>query len=68
MTMIPIDIDRAAPVIAQHEIVVAATRETVWGLLADVDAWPTWAPEITEARLGGPFEAGASFQAVMIVP
>jgi uncharacterized protein YndB with AHSA1/START domain len=57
----PSDIDRTAPVVAHHEIEIAAPRGVVWRLLTDVDAWPRWAPEITEARLGRPLAVGASF-------
>jgi hypothetical protein len=57
----PIDIDRSAPVIAQHEIGIQAPLDTVWQLQTDVNVWPTWQTDITAAHLDGPFTTGASF-------
>ena len=57
----PADIDRSAPVIARHEIDIAAPLEVVGELHTDVDAWPTWNQEVTAASLGGAFAAGRSF-------
>lgn len=58
---VPVDIDRLAPVIAHHEIDIDAPLETVWELHTDVDAWPSWHPEVTSATLVGAFVAGSSF-------
>ena len=55
------DIDRAAPVIAVHEIDIEAPLDTVWRLHADVNAWPTWQTDITAAQLDGALEPGVSF-------
>lgn len=55
------DIDRDAPVIVRDEIHVAAPPSAVWRLHTDVDAWPTWRPDVPVARLEGPFEPGATF-------
>ena len=57
----PTSIDRDAPVVAHHEIEIAAPLDVVWRLHVDVDAWPTWQTDITEAHLDGAFEDGASF-------
>jgi hypothetical protein len=35
----PTDVDRAAPVIAVHEIDIDAPLDMVWGLHTDVNAW-----------------------------
>jgi uncharacterized protein YndB with AHSA1/START domain len=58
---IPTDVDRAAPVIAFHEIDIQAPLDTVWRLHVDVNAWPTWQTDITGAHLDGVLEPGASF-------
>ena len=58
----PTGIDRAAPVVAHHEIDIAAPADLVWRLHADVDAWPTWQAEITEAHAGDALAAGTSFR------
>jgi hypothetical protein len=57
----PTDIDRDAPVIADHEIDITAPLDTVWSLHTRVNAWPSWNQEMTDASLQGPFEAGNSF-------
>jgi hypothetical protein len=58
---VPTDVDRAAPVIAVHEIDIEAPRDTVWRLHADVNAWPTWQTDITDAHIDGVLEPGVSF-------
>lgn len=57
----PTGIDRNAPVIAHHEIDIAAPLDAVWDLHTDVDAWPTWNGEMTAAKLDGAFAPGSSF-------
>ena len=57
----PTDVDRAAPVIAIHEIDIEAALDTVWRLHTDVNAWPTWQTDITAAHIDGTLEPGASF-------
>jgi Polyketide cyclase / dehydrase and lipid transport len=57
----PTDIDRAAPVIAHHEIDIAASLDTVWQMHMNVNAWPTWHLEVTAAELDGAFVPGNSF-------
>src|SRR5215472_11377003 len=58
---VPTGIDRDAPVIARHEIDIAAPLDTVWNLHTDVDAWPAWNLEVTAAKLDGAFAPGNSF-------
>ncbi len=55
------DVDRAAPVIAVHEIDIEAPLDTVWRLHSEVDAWPTWQTDITAAHIDGALEPGVSF-------
>ena len=57
----PTGIDHDAPVIAHHEIDIAAPLDTVWNLHTDVDAWPAWNLEVTAAKLDGAFAPGNSF-------
>jgi len=57
----PTGIDRDAPVIAHHEIDIAAPLDMVWNLHTDVDAWPAWNLEVTAAKLDGAFAPGNSF-------
>jgi len=57
----PHDVDRAAPVLAHHEIDIDAPLDRVWALHTHVDGWPEWQTDITEARIEGPFGPGTSF-------
>jgi uncharacterized membrane protein len=58
---VPTDIDQNAPVIAVHEIDIAAPLEIVWQLHTDINGWPAWQAAITAAHIDREFEAGASF-------
>ena len=57
----PTDVDRAAPVIAVHEIDIEAPIDTVWRLHTDVNEWPTWQTDITAAHIDGTLQPGVSF-------
>ena len=57
----PTDVDRAAPVLAVHEIDIEAPLDTVWRLHTDVNTWPSWQTDITAAHIDGAIETGASF-------
>jgi uncharacterized protein YndB with AHSA1/START domain len=56
------DIDRNAPAIGAGEIQIAASPETVWGILSDIDAWPRWNQDIASAKLKGPSAVGSTFR------
>jgi len=58
---VPTAIDRAASVIARHEIDIEAPLDTVWRLHVDVNAWPIWQTDITAAHIDGALEPGVSF-------
>lgn len=55
------DIDGNAPVITRDQILVRAPIDTVWQIQTDVNAWPSWQPEVT--RVDGPatLVAGSRF-------
>lgn len=55
------DIDRNAPVIVELETTVHAPIEKVWRLHTDIDAWPSWNPDVSSARLRGGLAVGATF-------
>ena len=59
--MNPNDIDAQAPVVSRHSIVIAAPIDVLWRLHTDVEAWPSWQPDIETARLEGPFAPGSAF-------
>ncbi|MEV6276732.1 SRPBCC family protein [Nocardia sp. NPDC051832] len=56
------EIDTTAPVVARHEIVIAASLRRVWDLHTDIDAWTGWQPDITAAAIDGPVQPGTVFR------
>jgi hypothetical protein len=54
-------IDTDAPVIARHEIEIAAPLEVVWVLQTDVVGWPSWNPDITDVASAHPLAPGVTF-------
>lgn len=56
------DIDRSAPAIAEGEILIAAPPETVWEVIADVVAWPSWNPDVKSMKVEGPVAPGSTFR------
>ncbi|MEG3225216.1 MAG: polyketide cyclase [Methanobacteriales archaeon Met13] len=55
-------IKESAPVVARGEIEVNATPETVWAIMADIEAWPSWNPDVKKSCLKGELEEGTQFQ------
>ncbi|WP_067549402.1 SRPBCC family protein [Algoriphagus sanaruensis] len=50
-----------APVFAQGEIVIASSPEKVWDALTQINEWPSWQSDVTEAKIQGPVVPGAIF-------
>jgi hypothetical protein len=57
-----VDIDRSAPAIAEGEIQIGVTPETVWEVIADVPAWPLWNPDVKSMKVEGPVAPGTTFR------
>jgi len=57
-----VEIDSAAPAVARGVIDIAAAPEVVWGVLSDIDGWPTWNPSIASAELDGELVHGSTFR------
>jgi hypothetical protein len=57
-----VDIDRGAPAIADGEIEIAAPPATVWAVLSDLAAWPSWNRDVRSVSLEGPVEPGTVFR------
>ena len=55
-------IDERAPVAAAGEIEVAADPEVVWEVMAAIDGWPSWNPDVTWASLDGELAEGTRFR------
>ncbi|MFE7711198.1 SRPBCC family protein [Streptomyces sp. NPDC057486] len=61
---LPVEIDDRAPVITRDDIVIHAPLNRIWKIQTDVEAWPTWQPDVTEAveLTPGPLRAGSVFR------
>lgn len=55
-------INKKAPVVQRQEIVIKAPAERVWQVLSDIEDWPQWQSEITEAKLEGGLAEGSVFK------
>ena len=40
--MTPIEVNKAAPAVAEAEAFVGAPIDTVWQVLSDFESWPNW--------------------------
>lgn len=56
------DIDRNAPAAAGGSARVSAPPETVWAVISDIAAWPTWNPDVRSVTFDGPLEPGSEFR------
>jgi hypothetical protein len=56
------EIDRGAPATAEGEIVISASPATVWEVLADLAAWPTWNQDVRSVSVEGPVAPGTVFR------
>jgi uncharacterized protein YndB with AHSA1/START domain len=57
-----VDVNRNAPVVADAEIEVAASPETVWEVISDIGRWPSWNPEVKAVDLSGNVAPGTEFR------
>ena len=55
-------IDERAPVVGASEIVIAAAPETVWDVLATIEGWPTWNPDVKWTSVDGRVAEGTRFR------
>lgn len=55
-------VNEGAPVIATSETEIAASPETVWALMADIEHWPSWNPDVKAASMDGPLAPGTVFK------
>src|SRR5215471_14437832 len=58
---LPTTIETSAPIVSRRSTRIAAPRARVWKLHTDVNAWPSWQPDIRSAKLNGAFGVGESF-------
>src|SRR5205823_11869723 len=55
-------INQAAPVVASSETEIAAARELVWELLAGIERWPSWNPDVKSVSMQGRLANGSEFR------
>ena len=56
------EVDSGAPVVASSETTIGAAPQTIWGVLVDVERWPTWNPAVKMAHMADPLAEGTSFR------
>jgi uncharacterized protein YndB with AHSA1/START domain len=56
------DIDRNAPATAQGELEIDADPSTVFSVIAAIDQWPSWNPNVKSVTLQGPVQQGTVFR------
>jgi carbon monoxide dehydrogenase subunit G len=57
-----LEANRNAPVFSEGRIEVHASPEQLWDLLADLEGWPTWNPDVASITVEGPIEEGTVFR------
>lgn len=58
----PVAINEQAPAIALAEAEILAWPEAVWDLIAGIERWPEWNPDVKSAVLDGPLAEGSTFR------
>jgi hypothetical protein len=56
------DIDRDATIIADGSVEISAPPADVWRIISDIGDWPSWNPDVREARLDGDLAPGSRFK------
>jgi len=57
-----VSINEDAPVVAKVQIEIEADLDTVWNIMANIEAWPNWNPDVKDAVLHGDLKPGTHFQ------
>jgi hypothetical protein len=55
-------VDEQAPVVGSAEAHVAAPPEVVWDVLAGLEGWPSWNPDVKSVQVEGPVAEGTTFR------
>lgn len=56
-----ISVNPNAPVTAQNELLIDATPSRIWEVLSEINQWPSWQSEVTEAQIHGLLAVGMEF-------
>jgi Polyketide cyclase / dehydrase and lipid transport len=54
--------DNRISVCSREEVVVAADRETAWNVIASIEEWPKWNPDVRAASIDGDLTEGTNFK------
>lgn len=54
-------INREAPVVQNHSIVINETPEHIWGILSNVQAWSEWNRKVKDVYFEGELKNGSAF-------
>jgi hypothetical protein len=55
------NIDKNAPLVGKKEVIINASLEKVWKIQTDINGWPSWQKNVSEARLKGELKKGTKF-------
>jgi hypothetical protein len=55
-------INEQAPVVGTSEIQIGAAPEAVWRVLATIDRWPSWNPDVKSMSIDGDVAPGMEFR------
>ena len=56
------EINRNAPAMAEGELQIDADPQTVFSVIAAIDQWPAWSPDVNSVTRGGPVQPGTVFR------
>ncbi|NYB51072.1 MAG: SRPBCC family protein [Methanobacteriaceae archaeon] len=56
-----ISVNEEAPVLARAEIDIDADPGTVWDIMADIENWPQWNPDVKSTALRGELKPSTQF-------
>ena len=57
-----LEANRNAPAFSEGRIEVDASPEQLWDLLADLERWPSWNPDVTSVAVERPIAEGTVFR------
>jgi len=55
------NVDKNAPLYAKKEVIINASAEKIWKIQTDINKWPSWQKDVTEAKLKGELKKGTEF-------
>jgi hypothetical protein len=55
------EINKSAPAVANHELIINAQVQNIWDLVTGIERWPSWNSAVKSANLNGTFKVGTTF-------